>query len=401
MEFENLSVFIEHYKNDALAVDLQKFSSPAYNLYKERELQLNDAEFISEVEDIKQISEDCIRVFKAQLQRDLQHNLKGYVNGIYIFLPNMKLYLLYKDLYTEASQKLTIMQHKTALEPEYTIIDFLQFDLNLALGIIDKQIKLDDYRYYIISSNRELFDSITLGKYLQNLNNPNPYIKAILKEFLEKSKQIIDLDREVMPLIEKRAKEKDIYHHIDFKEHGFIDLAFNYECIKINNINKSSINLSTPENREYFIKNNNYKIFEINQIACKCAIIYNRLTLFFGLKTEEELNTFIKNGTTFTYNTSDKKDATSQNWFKIGLLFANGEMEKLLKEYSQNATKIAQHLGNKNGYRPYISESIGINKQTAQKSIFSNKSKMEAIIKHCNENNIPVISSFTNSLPTE
>lgn len=286
MEFENLPVFIEHYKNDALAVDLQKFSSPAYNLYKERELQLNDAEFISEVEDIKQISEDCIRVFKAQLQRDLQHNLKGYVNGIYIFLPNMKLYLLYKDLYTEASQKLTIMQNKTALEPEYTIIDFIQFDLNLALGIIDKQIKLDDYRYYIISSNRELFDSITLGKYLQNLNNPNPYIKAILKEFLEKSKQIIDLDREVMPLIEKRAKEKDIYHHIDFKEHGFINLAFNYECIKINNITKSSINLSTHENREYFIKNNNYKIFEINQIAHKCRTILNRLSLFFEPERE-------------------------------------------------------------------------------------------------------------------
>lgn len=88
-------------------------------------------------------------------------------------------------------------------------------------------------------------------------------------------------------------------------------------------------------------------------------------------------------------------------WFKIGLLFANGEMEDLLSKFNSNGTQIAEYLGNKQGFRPYITESIGINKSTSEKSVFSNSGKMNKIILHCEQNNIPVVSSFLELLPPD
>jgi hypothetical protein len=88
-------------------------------------------------------------------------------------------------------------------------------------------------------------------------------------------------------------------------------------------------------------------------------------------------------------------------WFKIGLLFATGEMEDLLSKFNFNGTQIAEYLGNKQGFRPYITESIGINKSTSEKSVFSNISKMNKIILHCEQNNIKVVSSFFELLPPD
>lgn len=88
-------------------------------------------------------------------------------------------------------------------------------------------------------------------------------------------------------------------------------------------------------------------------------------------------------------------------WFKIGLLFATGEMEDLLSKFDSNGTQIAEYLGNKQGFRPYITESIGINKNKSEKSIFSNSGKMNKIILHCKQNNIPVVSSFLKLMPLD
>ena len=89
------------------------------------------------------------------------------------------------------------------------------------------------------------------------------------------------------------------------------------------------------------------------------------------------------------------------NWFKIGLKFANGEMNNLLKSYNSNATKIAKHLGNEMGFRPYITESIGTKSKSSNISVYSDKNKMIKIIEHCKANNINVIPYFFDCLPTE
>ena len=88
-------------------------------------------------------------------------------------------------------------------------------------------------------------------------------------------------------------------------------------------------------------------------------------------------------------------------WFKIGLLFATGEMDKLLKQFNGNSTQIAKYLGDLKGLRPYISESIGIITKKSNKNIFSSRKKMEEIILYCEASNIPVIQSFKDRIPLE
>ena len=82
------------------------------------------------------------------------------------------------------------------------------------------------------------------------------------------------------------------------------------------------------------------------------------------------------------------------NWFIIGLKFANGEMKALLKTHNNNATKIANELGNKDGFRPYISESIGVKKYTSEKSIYSDYNKMKTIIEYCKAEKTEIQSEF-------
>lgn len=79
-------------------------------------------------------------------------------------------------------------------------------------------------------------------------------------------------------------------------------------------------------------------------------------------------------------------------WFNVGLLFANGEMDKLIIQFKSNANQIAKSLNNPS-YRPYISESISkANKN--DKNIFSNQGKLRKIQAHCKENNISIVEDF-------
>ena len=83
-------------------------------------------------------------------------------------------------------------------------------------------------------------------------------------------------------------------------------------------------------------------------------------------------------------------------WFKVGLLFANGEMDSLFEKHKSgdtpNFTAVARELGDKN-LRPYISESYSGTNET-DKNIFINKDKVEKILNYCKTNNINVLETF-------
>lgn len=91
-----------------------------------------------------------------------------------------------------------------------------------------------------------------------------------------------------------------------------------------------------------------------------------------------------------------KKVKEDSYWFKVGLLFANGEMDILLQKHktgiASNYTAIAKELGNKN-YRPYISESAaGTNK--GNKNIFSIPWKVQLLEEYCEKHQIAIVDSF-------
>jgi hypothetical protein len=87
-----------------------------------------------------------------------------------------------------------------------------------------------------------------------------------------------------------------------------------------------------------------------------------------------------------------KKELVDLIWFKVGLLFASGEIDGLMLKYNKNATHIAGHFKNKS-MRVYITESLS-NLKTSDKNIFSDQAKLKAIQNYCNQNSIEIATSF-------
>nr|WP_315144489.1 hypothetical protein [uncultured Flavobacterium sp.] len=107
----------------------------------------------------------------------------------------------------------------------------------------------------------------------------------------------------------------------------------------------------------------------------------------------------------------DEKYKT-QSLFKVGLLFAKGEMNKYFSVNGKNATvmnsgytapKIANELGNES-LKKWILASINNytpDKENGNKNIFNSLDMMTKIISHCEAENIPVDDYFKSRLPIE
>lgn len=92
-------------------------------------------------------------------------------------------------------------------------------------------------------------------------------------------------------------------------------------------------------------------------------------------------------------NTTEKiKKNEDKNWFKVGLLFATGEINDLLKKFENNASAIARHKGNKS-FRPHITESLGASKETSSQSVYY-PDNFKIIYNHCKENDIKITPEF-------
>ncbi|MEH6512965.1 MAG: hypothetical protein V7734_07675 [Maribacter arcticus] len=104
----------------------------------------------------------------------------------------------------------------------------------------------------------------------------------------------------------------------------------------------------------------------------------------------------------------NKRYYKNSNWFKVGVLFASGEMEKyciipdkgkILFKVEFNPPKIAKDLENLS-FEKNILGTIS-EYSSKDKNIFYSKENMLKIISHCNENGISVKPYFTNRLPSE
>lgn len=81
-------------------------------------------------------------------------------------------------------------------------------------------------------------------------------------------------------------------------------------------------------------------------------------------------------------------------WFKVGLLFATGEINELLSMF-KSCTQIAKfkYGDNWKSYRPYISESKS-KTNLNRKNIFSDQLKINKLTQYCTHNNLPICSDF-------
>lgn len=88
------------------------------------------------------------------------------------------------------------------------------------------------------------------------------------------------------------------------------------------------------------------------------------------------------------------RNYTNDRWFFIGLKFANGEMDNLLKKHNYSCAQVAKELCIE-GDRPYISDTV---RNKGDKNIYGSIDKMEKIQAYCTENNIETNPHFTAAL---
>lgn len=214
---------------------------------------------------------------------------------------------------------------------------------------------------------------------LENTNEPlySDEILKFVKNFhkktkIEKEKFINSYQNNIL----------DVISEIDF---AFNDLLSN--CKDAEN-RLYTIEELTPKN----IKKREKLIKEIELLNNSKTQWNNDLKYFIKIGIQETKELDAKSNT--------KKDKTEENWFIVGVKFATGEMQNLLK--NDNPTQIARNLGNVEGFRPYISQTNGIIKDKNKpddKNIYKRKkSDINLILEYCKSNNLEVCQDFKDKI---
>lgn len=200
--------------------------------------------------------------------------------------------------------------------------------------------------------------------------------------FIKKYKQS-SLKGELLKLEKKECKDilSGPYVEAQYISSRFWNVLFELDdLLCIQNYYKETI-LGGADNNYDFIQSLN----DIHQEKSKTLPeVYAR----FVFECSEWLNNKFKYIN--TYN-----DKTEENWFKVGILFANGEMDLLLEKHknniASNCSAISRELGN-TSFRNIISESKGLSK--SNKNIFIDSDKVQIILDYCKDHDITVVDTF-------
>jgi phenylalanyl-tRNA synthetase alpha subunit len=172
----------------------------------------------------------------------------------------------------------------------------------------------------------------------------------------------------------------------------------------INELMKIRDELTKLESRRYFNEDGNSKKFlkRIKDLKSDIKFKYNHLD-----KNENSTNDNETSNVATSSNEQKEDSDQKRIWFKVGLLFAKGEMEQFYSIKKDNMLLFkdnysAPKVGNEINQPTFVKYILGtINNYKTDKNIFNNKSKMEKIINFCKKNDIEVTPYFLSRFPTE
>lgn len=185
-----------------------------------------------------------------------------------------------------------------------------------------------------------------------------------------------------------------------------LDLEESYKefYYKVDEINASKLNRLFMSNieryNEWFLSNKHEieSLFGENNIY---NLIDNTLKHTKNLILEKDPKEIFRTNNTLDKSKKDSHRFEKHIWFKVGLLFATGAMDKLIKQYNNNATKISDHL-KKPEYNKYILATMNnYTKSNTDKNIYGNKQKMIKIKNHCTKQDISMTKDFLDRFPAE
>jgi len=267
----------------------------------------------------------------------------------------------------------------------------------------DKINGLDNSFYYRDIINNWYGDSVNELIKDNNLKNEVDNLTSFLNDLFLLMNNTVEL----YTLIDRYDfTNKGMINRINIKEFDVLsisELIIDYETVISNSIDKEHYILAIKV-KNYCLKKFNecIKILEKNFLL---KVFNSPLKMGFKevrKRIEKSVNLnefdFLKRN---IKNNSNKKDYKITIWFKVGLLFATGEMDKLLKKYNDNPRKVAESLEKPNFEKFILATKNNYKESNTEKNIYYNRDKMLKIIKHCEENNITVTKGFISNLPLE
>ncbi len=194
-----------------------------------------------------------------------------------------------------------------------------------------------------------------------------------------------DLTKKLNVILDKNPKDytgNDRIIATQFLNNYFTDLANEYKTALVNKTPQSQLRITdTFETKFYDAVIENTFLFNVSGVTKYPDTPFKPVTAVEA--SFRQTRNKIKGDTTGKY-----KDA---KWFIIGLLFADGTIEKLY-ESVKNYNEVARLIGYPKNHN-IISQTYG-NTENSTKNLYNDEWKMKTIIDHCNEKKIVIIQSF-------
>ncbi len=168
------------------------------------------------------------------------------------------------------------------------ILALIHFDVCFALRKLEGQVKEKQLKILLIRSERKLFDTDMLKKYLSEVSIQNTFL---LKDVISKSYKVIKLNNEDFSELEELEREnsENFGFSTPVGENGFFSTSTPFECITIEN-KEIFYAINNEIGYKDFFEKGNFETFRSQHFAEKCGILINLITSAYpGLKTSPSI----------------------------------------------------------------------------------------------------------------
>lgn len=308
-------------------------------------------------------------------------NLEERLDGKYVLVETLK---SNGDVeFDEVKIDLDSIYMKSAIRQKSYGQKFKDYQLVLGLNADEAKLQRLNYEKFLFQPS-DFFEVVT-----DYLHHSKSDIYRTLDKFIEEN---FSNEKLILHTLNVRLLAKLKECHLELLNH----FNFQTDSYTISNLDKTN---SEPKLSEILLNVLDFLENLIKDLQLKYKFYYDEsyFQTDFDLFLKKELEEF--NSPKETTQSEDKKDYL---WFKVGLVFATGEVFQLYEEEGGNFTNLAKRISKSKykSYRPYISESWN-NSTPSDKNIFSNSKKIDAIIKFCHKKGIKISDSFLSRCPSE
>lgn len=334
LHFETFPEFLNYFKTNFNDVKIDERHSEAKRLLEQKKLKLENSTFNSEIDEVKEFSENAVKDFKHKLMLSfINENYKTKFNGgIDPYLIAIgKLYFEYENLYNSAKNKSDIFNYLSTLIKEkiinigdvrsYVIQTFFELDKGFL-----KELHLPDFydKVQMISKSFDIeylknnIDTAKWKIYLQSLRNDIEKYKSCNNEMLQMLHshiylQLDTIEKGILNIenLESNSKttqslkvgsnnvKPKITINLDVKETIFLLLKDFFEAEQQDEFKEVLTTFGTVKNKLIFKSNGNQftdtfkKLFENNFIlGFQKTDLINWIVLNFNFMYRNEVKEF-------------------------------------------------------------------------------------------------------------